>query len=783
MTRQYRFDAFTFDPERGSLHSDQGEHTVLRHKVANLLHYLLQHADRVVSKEELLAELWTHGDYRENSLTQSIRELRQALGDSAQSPRYIRTFNQRGYQFIGRLTAADTNSKNEPSPGQSMARQTWRPSLLFTLLLGGALALLISALMFWRPASTPVSPSGSTLSLLVLPFINATGESQMTWLELGLADMIAIDLKRQQKLSVTPPAQAQSLLLDSGLPWPTLPVHIRTLLNDQQQDAALFASVRLHNQQQVLDFQLIYRDGRIQQGAISYPSLPAESLAISQQLLALLRPQHAEKHPAAATDPIAAQALAQGMQALRQQGAVRARPYFQASLTIEPDSHWARAWLVRALLNLGEWQQAAQQLAAIPASELDNDLSLKTFALHSRAQLASWRGDSNSSALADQALHLAQQTSDPELISQSLQLKAQQAWDAMDWLEHQRLLQQASQQTEPSADMQLRADQLFYLGNPSNSGLEKSPLNDLDSNRLRLEKALNFYRQLNNQPQIAATELAIAQNYRFPLDERSTALAAAIAAYRTLEQPYDLAQALIYGGFFQLQLHRGDLAQDYFQEAAEIARQLGATPLISLSELYLGFASLDQGLDQSSLGRHGQHSEYLHKALQQFQSFIDTAPTELYLAHARFFRGWALADLARTATTAERSRYFAQALDELQQAQMHYQTLQMPTSIGYSNYSILWIYLQQQQYDKAVQAARSPDTTRLQARYLARAYYEQQKPEQARQVLEEFHKRWPQLWQEDDTQRLRLYQQGDYQPLPPEPLPHLVYCESDWLEG
>lgn len=227
MTRQYRFDAFTFDPERGSLHSDQGEHTVLRHKVANLLHYLLQHADRVVSKEELLAELWTHGDYRENALTQSIRELRLALGDNAQSPRYIRTFNQRGYQFIGRLTAAGTSSESEPSPGQSMARQKWHPALLRTLVLGGALALLVSALLLWRPASTQISPSGSTSSLLVLPFINATGESQMTWLELGLADMIAIDLKRQQKLSVTPPgsgtvitARFRSALADPAGAYP-----------------------------------------------------------------------------------------------------------------------------------------------------------------------------------------------------------------------------------------------------------------------------------------------------------------------------------------------------------------------------------------------------------------------------------------------------------------------------------------------------------------------------------------------------------------------------------
>tara|TARA_B110001454_G_scaffold20346_1_gene19191 strand:+ start:8821 stop:9075 length:255 start_codon:yes stop_codon:yes gene_type:complete len=72
----FQFEQYSFDSQSGMLsHTDKPEQT-LRHKVAGLLQYLIEHQDRIVSKEELLEALWQHGDYRENSLTQSIRELR-----------------------------------------------------------------------------------------------------------------------------------------------------------------------------------------------------------------------------------------------------------------------------------------------------------------------------------------------------------------------------------------------------------------------------------------------------------------------------------------------------------------------------------------------------------------------------------------------------------------------------------------------------------------------------------------------------------------------------------
>ena len=74
-------------------------------------------------------------------------------------------------------------------------------------------------------------------------------------------------------------------------------------------------------------------------------------------------------------------------------------------------------------------------------------------------------------------------------------------------------------------------------------------------------------------------------------------------------------------------------------------------------------------------------------------------------------------------------------------------------------------------------------TTNLQARFLARAYYEQGELQQAINVLQEVKKQRPSLWQNDDSIRLAQYlsaKSGTKLDLPAEPLAHLVYCESDW---
>jgi class 3 adenylate cyclase len=68
-----------------------------------VLHYLSDHAGRLVTKDELMQTVWTDTVVTDGALATSIRELRKALDDDAQSPQYIETVHRRGYRFIGQL--------------------------------------------------------------------------------------------------------------------------------------------------------------------------------------------------------------------------------------------------------------------------------------------------------------------------------------------------------------------------------------------------------------------------------------------------------------------------------------------------------------------------------------------------------------------------------------------------------------------------------------------------------------------------------------------------------
>jgi DNA-binding winged helix-turn-helix (wHTH) protein len=79
----------------------EGERTItVRRKVMEALTLLAANADRVVTKEELLDELWQAQPASEESVTQIISELRRALGDSDRPQRLIQTVPKRGYRLV-----------------------------------------------------------------------------------------------------------------------------------------------------------------------------------------------------------------------------------------------------------------------------------------------------------------------------------------------------------------------------------------------------------------------------------------------------------------------------------------------------------------------------------------------------------------------------------------------------------------------------------------------------------------------------------------------------------
>src|ERR1700751_1534898 len=73
-------------------------------KAFDVLRYLIEHADRLVTQDELLESLWGGTFVNPEGLRKYIVEVRRALGDRSDDPEFIRTFPKRGYQFITPVT-------------------------------------------------------------------------------------------------------------------------------------------------------------------------------------------------------------------------------------------------------------------------------------------------------------------------------------------------------------------------------------------------------------------------------------------------------------------------------------------------------------------------------------------------------------------------------------------------------------------------------------------------------------------------------------------------------
>lgn len=96
----YRFDDFTLEPRtRRLLRHEQEVH--LSPKAFDLLSLLIENRSRAMSKTELQQQLWPSTYVLETNLAGLIAEARQALGDEAARPRYVRTMHRFGYWFVG----------------------------------------------------------------------------------------------------------------------------------------------------------------------------------------------------------------------------------------------------------------------------------------------------------------------------------------------------------------------------------------------------------------------------------------------------------------------------------------------------------------------------------------------------------------------------------------------------------------------------------------------------------------------------------------------------------
>jgi len=163
---QFFFAGHTLDTERRELLRD-GKPVAVEPQVFDLLTYLLQNRDRVVSKDDLIAAIWGGRIVSDSTLVSRINAARKAVGDSGEEQRLIRTISRKGIRFVGGVQSG-------PSAGES-----------------APLANLED------PPALPDKPS-----IAVLPFQNMSGDPEQEYFADGMVEEIITALSRFKSLFV-----------------------------------------------------------------------------------------------------------------------------------------------------------------------------------------------------------------------------------------------------------------------------------------------------------------------------------------------------------------------------------------------------------------------------------------------------------------------------------------------------------------------------------------------------------------------------------------------------
>ena len=211
--RIFRFGAFEFHAEARELRK-HGFRIKLNGQPISVLAMLLEQPGEVITREDLQKRLWPEGTYVdfEHSTNAAVKRLRQALGDSADSPRFIETLARNGYRFIApvnqslderALVPAQRESDVPPAAAQKKAAEIPRIStaslvlavVVLITLVAGALATLHGR----RRAQAGPTPIHS---LAVLPLTNLSGDPEQEYFVQGIADVLRQDLEGISALRV-----------------------------------------------------------------------------------------------------------------------------------------------------------------------------------------------------------------------------------------------------------------------------------------------------------------------------------------------------------------------------------------------------------------------------------------------------------------------------------------------------------------------------------------------------------------------------------------------------
>ncbi len=373
------FGAFKVDLRAGELLKN-GRRIRLQEQPFQILAMLLEHPGEVVTREELRLRLWpadTFVDF-DHGLNNAINRLREALSDSADSPRYIETLSRRGYRFIapvnqGAPATAHASAAASPpsvtaeaatlavekpsveSPALSKAqprlRSLWFAGLAFAALLVTLVGFNVSEL---RQRLLGRSHPPRINSIAVLPLENLTGDASQEYFADGMTDALTTELAQTAPIRVISRTSAMQY---KGKHKP-----LREIAQDLNVDAVVEGSVARSGNRVRITAQLIYAPADRHLWAASYErelsdilALQGEvSRAIANQVEIKLSPER-QVHLASLrqVNPQAYEAYLRGiayMETENERENEAAIVFLERATTLDPNFALAHASLARAYL-------------------------------------------------------------------------------------------------------------------------------------------------------------------------------------------------------------------------------------------------------------------------------------------------------------------------------------------------------------------------------------------------------------------------------------------------
>jgi TolB-like protein/DNA-binding winged helix-turn-helix (wHTH) protein/Tfp pilus assembly protein PilF len=379
-----RFGSFELALRSGELRK-AGLRVKIQEQPFRVLSLLLERPGELVTREELRGRIWpadTFVDF-DQAVNVAVKKIRAALGDSAETPRFVETLPRRGYRFVAPVErlAAPVQAEDPPRPP---GRRPSKRMLFWAALVVGASLAGYFALV--RPRASGAPPG--KVMLVVLPFADMSGAGGEDYFTDGLTEEMIVQLGRLQ------PRRLGVIARTSSMKYKNSGKGVHEIGRELNVDYVVEGSVRRAGDRVRIAVQLVQAGDQTQVWSDEYEGSLRDLLGIQRQVtqaiahgirLTLTRDEQVRFGASPFVDPEAYEAVIKGRfywNKRTDEGMQKATDYFQEAVEEDPGYAAAYAgladcWLSRAwygYVSPGEAFPKAK-MHALKALELDEHLA------------------------------------------------------------------------------------------------------------------------------------------------------------------------------------------------------------------------------------------------------------------------------------------------------------------------------------------------------------------------------------------------------------------------